>query len=72
MPLTRRRFLALAAALAAAACTKTARHAAIPRGGTVLALGDSLTYGYGASAGRWSTAACRATPPRRLWRVCPI
>lgn len=49
MPLTRRRFLVLAAALAAAACTKTARHAAIPRGSTVLALGDSLTYGYGAS-----------------------
>ena len=48
MPLTRRRFLVLAAALAAAACTKTARHAAIPRGSTVLALGDSLTYGYGA------------------------
>ena len=48
MPLTRRRFLVLAAALAAAACTQTARHAAIPRGSTVLALGDSLTYGYGA------------------------
>lgn len=48
MPLTRRRFLALAAALAAAACTKTARHAAISRGSTVVALGDSLTYGYGA------------------------
>ena len=48
MPLTRRRFLALAAALAAAACTKTARQAAISRGSTVLALGDSLTYGYGA------------------------
>ena len=48
MPLTRRRFLVLAAALAAAACTKTARQAAISRGSTVLALGDSLTYGYGA------------------------
>lgn len=48
MPLTRRRFLALAAALAAAACTKTALHAAISRGSTVVALGDSLTYGYGA------------------------
>lgn len=48
MPLTRRRFLALAAALAAAACTQTARQAAISRGSTVLALGDSLTYGYGA------------------------
>ncbi len=48
MPLTRRRFLALAATLAAAACTKTARQAAISRGSTVLALGDSLTYGYGA------------------------
>ena len=48
MPLTRRRFLVLAAALAAAACTKTARHAAISRGSTVVALGDSLTYGYGA------------------------
>lgn len=48
MPLTRRRFLALAAALAAAACSKTARQTAISRGSTVLALGDSLTYGYGA------------------------
>ena len=48
MPLTRRRFLVLAAALAAAACTQTARQAAISRGSTVLALGDSLTYGYGA------------------------
>ena len=47
MPLTRRRFLVLAAALAAAACTKTARQAAISRGSTVLALGDSLTYGSG-------------------------
>ncbi|MGF6148754.1 Acyl-CoA thioesterase I precursor [Kingella potus] len=48
MSLTRRRFLALSSAALFAACTKTARQAAIPRGGTVLALGDSLTYGYGA------------------------
>ena len=38
----------LAAALTA--CSKTAPHAALPAGSTILALGDSLTAGYGADA----------------------
>ena len=46
----RRQFTLLAIAVALAACgRKTAKHHVLPRGSAVLALGDSLTYGYGAS-----------------------
>ena len=50
--ITRRRFVQISALLAAAltACSKTAPHAALPEGSTILALGDSLTAGYGADA----------------------
>ena len=50
--ITRRRFMQISALLAAAltACSKTAPHAALPAGSTRLALGDSLTAGYGAAA----------------------
>ena len=50
--ITRRRFVQISALLAAAltACSKTAPHAALPAGSTILALGDSLTAGYGADA----------------------
>ena len=50
--ITRRRFMQISALLAAAltACSKTAPHAALPTGSTILALGDSLTAGYGADA----------------------
>ena len=50
--ITRRRFVQISALLAAAltACIKTAPHAALPEGSTILALGDSLTAGYGADA----------------------
>ena len=50
--ITRRRFMQISALLAAAltACSKTAPHAALPAGSTILALGDSLTAGYGADA----------------------
>lgn len=51
--LTRRRFLhlcALAAAVGLNACGKKTTHQALPAGSKVLALGDSLTAGYGADA----------------------
>lgn len=50
--ITRRRFMQISALLAAAltACSKTAPHAALPEGSTILALGDSLTAGYAADA----------------------
>ena len=47
--MNRRHFLLLTAAALAACGKKTAKHAALPRGSAVLALGDSLTYGYGAN-----------------------
>lgn len=47
--MNRRHFLLLTAAAFAACGKKTVKHAALPRGTAVLALGDSLTYGYGAS-----------------------
>ena len=47
--MNRRLFLLLAAAALAACSKKTAKHAALPRGSAVLALGDSLTYGQGAN-----------------------
>lgn len=52
-PMNRRTFLLGAGALLLTACgRKSARtHAKIPEGSTVLALGDSLTFGYGASPG---------------------
>ena len=50
--ITRRRFMQISALLAAAltACSKTAPHAALPAGSTILALGDSLTAGYATDA----------------------
>ncbi|WP_304679121.1 arylesterase [Neisseria polysaccharea] len=52
-PMNRRIFLLGAGALLLTACgRKSARtHAKIPKGSTVLALGDSLTFGYGANPG---------------------
>ncbi|WP_096108653.1 arylesterase [Neisseria lactamica] len=52
-PMNRRTFLLGAGALLLTACgRKSARtHAKIPEGSTVLALGDSLTFGYGADPG---------------------
>ena len=46
---TRRQTLTLLAALSLAACNRRRKHAGLPRGSTVLALGDSLTYGFGAN-----------------------
>ena len=52
LSITRRRFVQISALLAAAltACGNTAPHAALPTGSPIVALGDSLTAGYGADA----------------------
>ena len=51
-PLTRRHFLqASAVLLAAGACRSAKKYTKIPAGSAVLALGDSLTEGYGARLG---------------------
>ena len=47
--MNRRHFLLLTAAALAACGKKAPKHSALPRGSAVLALGDSLTYGYGAN-----------------------
>ena len=47
--MNRRHFLLLTAALLTACGKKAPKHSALPRGSAVLALGDSLTYGYGAN-----------------------
>jgi len=47
--MNRRHFLLLTAALLTACGKKAPKHNALPRGSAVLALGDSLTYGYGAN-----------------------
>lgn len=47
---SRRQFLALSAAVLLSACSRrTPAYTALPRGSRVLALGDSLTAGYGAT-----------------------
>ena len=47
--MNRRHFLLLTAVALAACGKKAPKHNALPRGSAVLALGDSLTYGYGAN-----------------------
>lgn len=46
--MNRRRFLFSVLMLSLAACSRSKKHAALPAGSRVLALGDSLTFGYGA------------------------
>ena len=49
MPYTRRQFLLYTALTTLAACSSQANNARIARGSTVVALGDSLTAGFGAN-----------------------
>lgn len=64
--LARRRLLAAALLLPLAACGRKARLAAVPAGATVLALGDSLTFGTGASA---ETSYPTVLAQRTGWKV---
>lgn len=66
-PMWRRTCFTVLGSLAVlAACGKPSRHATVPVGGTVLALGDSVTYGTGAAPGEdWPTLLAAATG----WRV---
>lgn len=66
LPVARRRFLATLPAFALLACSREAKHAALPRGASVVALGDSLTYGTGASpAASWPALLAQ----RSGWQV---
>jgi acyl-CoA hydrolase len=62
MPPARRRFLVALPVLALIGCAREAKHAELPRGARVLALGDSLTYGTGASsATSWPAVLAQRT-----------
>jgi acyl-CoA thioesterase-1 len=62
----RRTFLLTAAGLALAGCGKSAKLPPVPTGGVVLAFGDSVTYGTGASPGEdWPSLLAAKTG----WRV---
>ncbi|MDQ5877915.1 MAG: acyl-CoA thioesterase [Pseudomonadota bacterium] len=64
---TRRRLLqAMLAGMVVAACGRTPKFAAVPAGSTVLAFGDSVTFGTGAAPGQdWPTLLAAMTG----WRV---
>lgn len=62
----RRTFLLTAVAVALAGCGKAAKLPPVPPGSVVLAFGDSVTYGTGASSGEdWPTRLADMT----AWRV---
>jgi len=55
-------FISCLSVAALAACGKSRRHTAVPAGQTVLAFGDSVTFGTGAAAGEdWPTLLAAAT-----------
>ncbi|MDQ5915358.1 MAG: acyl-CoA thioesterase [Pseudomonadota bacterium] len=64
---TRRRLLqAMLAGMVVAACGRTPKFAAVPAGSTVLAFGDSVTFGTGAAPGQdWPTLLAAMTG----WRI---
>ena len=81
MSYTRRQFLLYTALATLTACSSQAKHARIAKNSTVVALGDSLTEGFGASVayptvlqqltGRmWLITAYRATLRRILLTGC--